>query len=95
MNSQTTEREPRCTSPHRVAIPNEPDEAITDRLTTGASSPVSSATAPHDQAHHAVIRCGQIEVEHTIVHPTFVRDFPVETSPLTRQHPDEPLLTEK
>lgn len=34
-------------------------------------------------------------VEHAIVHPTFVRDFPIETSPLTRQHPDEPLLTEK
>ncbi|MEU5847426.1 bifunctional lysylphosphatidylglycerol synthetase/lysine--tRNA ligase LysX [Saccharopolyspora shandongensis] len=34
-------------------------------------------------------------VEHTIVHPTFVRDYPTETSPLTRQHPDEPLLTEK
>ncbi|AUS79077.1 lysine--tRNA ligase [Actinoalloteichus sp. AHMU CJ021] len=34
-------------------------------------------------------------VEPTIVQPTFVRDFPLETSPLTRQHPDEPLLTEK
>ncbi|WP_255495460.1 MULTISPECIES: bifunctional lysylphosphatidylglycerol synthetase/lysine--tRNA ligase LysX [unclassified Nocardiopsis] len=34
-------------------------------------------------------------VEHTLVQPTFVRDFPLETSPLTRQHRDEPLLTEK
>ena len=34
-------------------------------------------------------------VEHTIVQPTFVRDFPVETSPLTRQHREDPLLTEK
>ncbi|TYB48799.1 bifunctional lysylphosphatidylglycerol synthetase/lysine--tRNA ligase LysX [Actinomadura chibensis] len=34
-------------------------------------------------------------VEHTLVQPTFVMDYPVETSPLTRQHRDEPLLTEK
>lgn len=34
-------------------------------------------------------------VEHTLIRPTFVRDFPLETSPLTRQHRDDPLLTEK
>ena len=34
-------------------------------------------------------------IEHTLVQPTFVMDFPVETSPLTRQHREEPLLTEK
>ncbi|MEV4751076.1 bifunctional lysylphosphatidylglycerol synthetase/lysine--tRNA ligase LysX [Streptosporangium amethystogenes subsp. fukuiense] len=34
-------------------------------------------------------------VEHTLVQPTFVMDYPVETSPLTRQHRDNPLLTEK
>ena len=34
-------------------------------------------------------------VEHTLVQPTFVRDYPLETSPLTRQHRDDPLLTEK
>ncbi|MCG8917344.1 bifunctional lysylphosphatidylglycerol synthetase/lysine--tRNA ligase LysX [Actinokineospora sp. PR83] len=34
-------------------------------------------------------------VEHTLIQPTFVRDFPVDTSPLTRQHRDDPLLTEK
>ncbi|WP_324970219.1 amino acid--tRNA ligase-related protein, partial [Thermobifida fusca] len=27
--------------------------------------------------------------------PTFVRDYPLETSPLTRQHREDPLLTEK
>ncbi len=31
----------------------------------------------------------------SLVAPTFVRDFPVETSPLTRDHRDEPGLTEK
>ncbi|MFI6324514.1 bifunctional lysylphosphatidylglycerol synthetase/lysine--tRNA ligase LysX [Nonomuraea sp. NPDC050556] len=34
-------------------------------------------------------------VEHTIVQPTFVMDYPLETSPLTRRHRDDPLLTEK
>ncbi|EHY87121.1 bifunctional lysylphosphatidylglycerol synthetase/lysine--tRNA ligase LysX [Saccharomonospora azurea] len=34
-------------------------------------------------------------VERTLIQPTFVCDFPVETSPLTRQHRDDPLLTEK
>ncbi|MDX6741805.1 bifunctional lysylphosphatidylglycerol synthetase/lysine--tRNA ligase LysX [Actinocorallia sp. A-T 12471] len=34
-------------------------------------------------------------VEHTLLQPTFVMDYPLETSPLTRQHRAEPLLTEK
>ncbi|MBB4929261.1 lysyl-tRNA synthetase class 2 [Lipingzhangella halophila] len=34
-------------------------------------------------------------VEHTLTQPTFVTDFPLETSPLTRQHREDPLLTEK
>ncbi|GAA4620694.1 lysine--tRNA ligase [Actinoallomurus vinaceus] len=34
-------------------------------------------------------------VEHTLVRPTFVRDYPLETSPLARTHRDNPLLTEK
>jgi lysyl-tRNA synthetase class 2 len=33
-------------------------------------------------------------VEHTIVEPTFVRDFPVEVRPLTRAHRDDPRLAE-
>ena len=34
-------------------------------------------------------------VEPTLVRPTFVCDYPVETSPLVRQHRDDPRLTEK
>ncbi|MFF4416502.1 bifunctional lysylphosphatidylglycerol synthetase/lysine--tRNA ligase LysX [Streptosporangium sp. NPDC001559] len=34
-------------------------------------------------------------VEHTLVRPTFVMDYPLETSPLARTHRDNPLLTEK
>ena len=33
-------------------------------------------------------------VEHTLIAPTFVRDFPVEVRPLTRAHRDDPRLSE-
>ncbi len=34
-------------------------------------------------------------VEKTIVHPTFVVDYPVEVSPLAKKRPDDPRLTER
>jgi lysyl-tRNA synthetase class 2 len=33
-------------------------------------------------------------VEHTLVEPTFIRDYPIEVRPLTRQHRNEPRLAE-
>ncbi|MEO5875651.1 MAG: bifunctional lysylphosphatidylglycerol synthetase/lysine--tRNA ligase LysX, partial [Streptosporangiaceae bacterium] len=37
----------------------------------------------------------ELLVEHTLQNPTFVRDYPAETSPLTRPHRSDPRLAEK
>jgi len=47
-----------------------------------------------DQAH-VVLELYEHLVEATTVAPTFYRDFPVEVSPLTRQHRDDPRLAER
>jgi lysyl-tRNA synthetase class 2 len=45
-------------------------------------------------AGHIVLELFEKLVEHTLVAPTFVRDFPVEVRPLTRAHRDDPRLSE-
>ena len=57
--------------------------------------------AAHDVPLKADLSAGEIVlemfeklVEHTLVEPTFVRDYPVEVRPLTRRHRTEPRLAE-
>jgi lysyl-tRNA synthetase, class II len=50
--------------------------------------------APDLSAGEIVLELFEKLVEHTLVEPTFVRDYPVEVRPLTRQHRDEPRLAE-
>ncbi len=45
-------------------------------------------------AGEMVLELFEALVEHTLVAPTFVRDYPVEVRPLTRQHRDDPRLAE-
>jgi lysyl-tRNA synthetase class 2 len=42
-----------------------------------------------------VLELYEKHVEHTIVQPTFVTDYPVEVSPLAHPHRDDPFLTER
>ena len=50
--------------------------------------------APDLSAGEIVLELFEKLVEHTLVEPTFVRDYPVEVRPLTRQHRNEPRLAE-
>jgi lysyl-tRNA synthetase class 2 len=50
---------------------------------------------PSWNAGHVVLEMYERLVEKKTVEPTFYRDFPVEVSPLTRQHRTEPRLAER
>ena len=56
--------------------------------------PGSSSSPSWDPAQ-VVLELYEHLVEARTVEPTFYRDFPVEVSPLTRQHRDDPRLAEK
>jgi lysyl-tRNA synthetase class 2 len=49
---------------------------------------------PEWQAGHIVLELFEKLVEHTLLEPTFVRDYPVEVRPLARPHRDDPRLAE-
>ncbi len=55
---------------------------------SGVAAPVSAS------AGEIVLELFEKLVEHTLVEPTFVRDYPVEVRPLTRAHRDDPRLAE-
>jgi lysyl-tRNA synthetase class 2 len=81
-----------------------------DAVSEAVSQPVNLDTSieelrklavAHDVELAAGLSAGEIVlelfeklVEHTLTEPTFVRDYPVEVRPLTRQHRDEPRLAE-
>jgi len=77
-------------------------EAVGQAVTLDTSSDdLRKLAAAHDVELADSLSAGEIVlelferlVEHTLVEPTFVRDYPIEVRPLTRQHRDEPRLAE-
>ncbi len=78
-------------------------EALGEEVTPGTSEQdlrklCERAGVPADPAWNAgqvVLEMYERLVEERTVEPTFYRDFPVEVSPLTRQHRDDPRLAER
>lgn len=69
-----------------------PDTPIEDlRALAAANDVVLKETLT---AGEIVLELFEKLVEHTIVDPTFVRDYPIEVRPLTRAHRDDPRLAE-
>ena len=54
-----------------------------------------SSSSPTGARPRSLLELYEQLVESRTVEPTFYRDFPVEVSPLTRQHRDDPRLAEK
>ncbi len=69
-----------------------PDTPVEDLRKLAAAHEVPLADSA--RAADIVLELYEKLVEPTLVEPTFVRDFPVEVRPLTRQHRTDPRLTE-
>jgi lysyl-tRNA synthetase class 2 len=75
-----------------VGVAVTPDTSIEDlrKLAAAHDVPLPDSARPGD----IVLELYEKLVEHTLVAPTFVRDYPIEVRPLTRQHRSDPRLAE-
>jgi lysyl-tRNA synthetase, class II len=69
-----------------------PDTSIEDLRALAAANEVPLKDSL--SAGEIVLELFEKLVEHTLVEPTFVRDYPIEVRPLTRAHRDDPRLAE-
>jgi len=85
-----------------VTIHGAVSEALGEDVTPGTDAPELRRLAeargvglkPDWSAGEIVLELFEKLVEHTLVQPTFVRDYPVEARPLARPHRTDPRLTE-
>ncbi|GAA4634637.1 bifunctional lysylphosphatidylglycerol synthetase/lysine--tRNA ligase LysX [Actinoallomurus vinaceus] len=88
---------------HEVTVYGSVSEALGEQVTPGTSlrtvqkhaDRVGLAYDPSWEQGKLVQELFEALVEHTLQAPTFVRDYPAATSPLTRPHRDDPRLAEK
>ena len=69
-----------------------PDTAADDLRALAQARDV--ALQPSWTAGEIVLELFEKLVEHTLIEPTFVKDYPIEVRPLARSHRDDPRLTE-
>jgi lysyl-tRNA synthetase class 2 len=69
-----------------------PDTAADDLRALAETHEV--ALQPQWSAGEIVLELFEKLVEHTLIEPTFVKDYPAEVRPLARQHRDDPRLAE-
>ncbi len=87
---------------HSVTIHDAISRAIGEPITVETSvDELRRYADKHDVALSPDWRAGEIVlelfeklVEHTLMHPTFVKDYPVDVRPLARPHRDDPRLAE-
>ncbi len=75
-----------------VGRPVTPDSTLEQLVALAAEREV--ALQEHWDAGEVVLELFEQLVEHTLVAPTFVRDFPASVRPLARPHRDDPRLAE-
>jgi len=73
-----------------VPVSSDTDAAELRRLADAAGV----ALQPGWTAGEIVLELFEKLVEHTLIQPTFVRDYPVDVRPLARPHRDDPRLAE-
>ncbi|MDP4503656.1 bifunctional lysylphosphatidylglycerol synthetase/lysine--tRNA ligase LysX [Nonomuraea turcica] len=87
----------------RITLYGAVSEAVGEEITTSTTLEELRKIADRREVHwdpkwgsgKIVQELFEALVEHTLIQPTFVMDYPLETSPLARLHRDNPLLTEK
>ncbi|MCA3243851.1 MAG: lysine--tRNA ligase [Alphaproteobacteria bacterium] len=73
----------------------EADLATVDALTAAARTKGVEIPSPVSSYGEFFQHCFETLVEPQLIQPTFIMDHPIETSPLTREHPDRPGWTQR